>query len=496
MLLTNAIVASLYLVLGSISFNTYLLELSHVSNITELSSLANLIFAPAGIWLAFGVLFGPKATVLGILVGQVLLSYWLGSSLISGISIALFNILACYLGHYLFHHWKLSRKFNTLRDVTLFIVLILFILQPISAIGAVATILLLDYLPHSAVPSALYVCRAPWVLQQSLSLSSMPTVWLNWWLGGVIGQLLFAPLIITWLTPCTRNPNRIKFIEIISGATAIAAIALISFSSIPSAQLLILALTYPLLVWSGVRHGIRNTTFTNAFIALLIVSISASGYGFLANLSVVNRFYYLSFFIITATLFSLILFAMFDERRSLILQLTELASTDFLTKLGNRSFFMERGEQAVAQAKRHKTELSLAILDIDHFKKINDTYGHPVGDEVIKHVAKLCASSLRIEDTPSRIGGEEFAILLPNTNRNDAYTIIERIRLAAQNQPLVINATTQITVTFSAGIAQLENNESLAELLRLADNMLYQSKKTGRNQTSIYGTEPSMLSTT
>lgn len=474
MLLINAIVASLYLVLGGISFNTHLLELNNISNATELSSLANLIFAPAGVWLAFGILFGPKSTVFGILVGQILLSYWLGSSVTSGISIALFNVLACILGYYLFHRWKLSRKFNTLRDVTLFIVLILFILQPISAVGAVAAILFLDYLP----------------------LNAMPTLWLNWWLSGVMGQLLFAPLIITWLTPCTRNPNPIKLIEIISGATAIAAIALISFSSIPSAQLLILALTYPLLIWSGVRYGIRNTTFTNAFIALLIISISASGYGFLANLSAVNRFYYLSFFIITATLSSLILFAMFDERRSLILQLTKLASTDFLTKLGNRSFFMERGEQAVAQAKRHKTDLSLAILDIDLFKKINDTYGHPVGDEVIKHIAKLCASSLRIEDTPSRVGGEEFAILLPNTNKRDAYTIIERIRLAVQSQPLVIDTNTSITVTFSAGIAQLENNESLAELFRLADNMLYKSKKTGRNQTSIHSTEPPTLSTT
>lgn len=484
-LLINILVAGLYFSLGKITFNTYITEFGSIGNIAEFSSIANMIFAPAGVWLAFGILFGPKATVLGILIGQTLLSYWVGPSIISGVFIALFNALACIAGHYLFHRWKLSCNFNTLRDVTLFSVLVLFILQPFIAAGAIATLSLLERLPLNAIPTALYECRALWAHQEPSALRLTPTAWLNWWLSGVMGQLLFAPLLITWLTPSTRNTTPIKALEVISYTTAITAIVLISLSNIPSAQLLILAVTYPLLVWSGMRHGIRNTTFTNAFIVFLIIFISTSGHGFMANLSVVDRFYYLSFFIISATLFSLILFAMFDERRQLIQQLTALANTDFLTKLGNRAYFMDRGEQAVAQARRHNIPLSLAILDIDKFKKINDTYGHAAGDEVIKNIALQCKSLLRTEDISARIGGEEFAFVFPNTTKENSYIVIERLRLAVQNHPIQINESTQITVTFSAGIAQLEHNESLVDLLQLADKMLYKSKKLGRNQVTL-----------
>lgn len=450
----NLIVAVLYVVLGGFTLV--------VSN-----ELKNIIFASAGVWLAFGILYGPRAAVFGILLGQILLSPLYAHTLANGLAIALFNILACIAGHYFFHRWKLSYGFNKLCDVMLFSILVLFIVQPISSLGSVFTLFALN----------------------TITLDALPITWLKWWLSNAVGQLLFAPLFIVWLSPSTRSQTSISALELAGSAIGITLVALIAFSSIPAAQLLVLIITYPLLVWSGLQRGVRLTTFTNVFIALIIITIAASDHGFMANLSLDNRFYYISFFVISASLFSLILFAMFDERRQLIQQLTALANTDFLTKLGNRAYFMDRGEQAVAQAKRHNLPLSLVILDIDKFKKINDGYGHPAGDKVIKSIAKQCKNLLRTEDISARIGGEEFAFIFPNTTKKDAYNVMERLRLAVQNHPISINESLQISITFSAGIAQLQPNESLVDLLQSADKMLYKSKKSGRNQVHVFRNE-------
>lgn len=446
----NLLVAALYVGLGGFTF-------------AAANELNNLVFAPAGVWLAFGILYGPKSTVLGIAIGQIALSNWFDHSFANSLIITFFNILACITGHSLFHRWKLSPAFNKLRDVALFCAMVLFIVQPISS-SSLLTFFALG----------------------NLSFNELPVTWLNWWLSNVVAQLLFAPLFIVWLSPSTRSKTPIPISDLIGSFIGITVIALISISSIPAAQLLVLAITYPLLVWSGLRRGIRYTTFSNAFIALIIIAIAASGHGFLANLSIKNCFYYINFFIITATLFSLTLFAMFDERRQLIQQLTALASTDHLTQLGNRAYFMDRGEQAIAQAKRHNMPLSLAILDIDKFKKINDTYGHPAGDAVITSIAKQCKKLLRTEDISARIGGEEFAFIFPNTTKENAYNVVERLRLAVESQPIKTDKSTQVSVTFSAGIAQLKADESLVDLLQSADKMLYKSKKSGRNQIHVF----------
>lgn len=176
------------------------------------------------------------------------------------------------------------------------------------------------------------------------------------------------------------------------------------------------------------------------------------------------------------------LFVVLERRKQLILQLTAQANTDFLTQLGNRAYFMSQGEQAVALAKRHKLPLSLAIIDIDKFKKVNDTYGHPAGDEVIKAIAQRCKASLRTEDISSRIGGEEFAFIFVNTTKEKAYTVMERLRIEVQDHPVIINDQLRLSVTFSAGIAELNEEESLVDLLQSADKMLYKAKSSGRNQ--------------
>lgn len=480
-LLTNGLVALLYLFLGGLSFSAAL----NFNNIT------NVVFAPAGVWLAVSLLFGPKAAVFGILIGQTLLSFYAGPSVIGGISIALFNTFSCFVGHHLFIKWKINCQFSTFRDTILFIILIVLVIQPISTTGSILTLVILGAIPLDIIPMA---WQGLWIqgIQQPLSsLTFAPNAWLNWWLGGVMGQLLIAPLILTWLRPAPSyvyNKKIFNTLELVGSALVIGVIAFITLSNISFAPSLVLVMTYPLLIWLGLRYGVRYTALINVIIALFIIILSAFGYGFINYFNVKNKFYYISFFIITTTSFSLILFSMFEERRNLINQLKKLATVDFLTNLYNRRFFLERAEEALAQTKRYQQTLSIAILDIDHFKQINDQYGHAAGDHVLKEISYLCKKFLRKHDIIGRFGGEEFALLFPNTTLTDAKLVVDRLLEFVSQCKIQIDVTTTIQITFSAGVAELDFNtdQSVNDTLNRADKMLYVAKKSGRNQVHVF----------
>jgi len=157
---------------------------------------------------------------------------------------------------------------------------------------------------------------------------------------------------------------------------------------------------------------------------------------------------------------------------------------DFLTKLPNRSFIHWKFEDLAQQY----SDMSIVIADIDHFKKINDTYGHVVGDEVLKAVAGNFSSSLRKEDATGRWGGEEFIMLLPNASAERAEEVTERIRKKISEIPFSISSSSQpFSVTVSFGIChnKLKNN-SLKNMIKKADKALYAAKTNGRNQIVIY----------
>lgn len=166
--------------------------------------------------------------------------------------------------------------------------------------------------------------------------------------------------------------------------------------------------------------------------------------------------------------------------------LAELATTDALTKLKNRRAFFENGTKALAYARRYVADLSVILLDIDHFKKINDTYGHQAGDEALILVASILMGMARTEDTVARIGGEEFALLLPDTNRLGTAVLAERIRSAIEREQFI--AGDKIApITVSIGIASFGTDpaESIDQLLGVADNRLYLAKNAGRNRICV-----------
>ena len=169
-------------------------------------------------------------------------------------------------------------------------------------------------------------------------------------------------------------------------------------------------------------------------------------------------------------------------RKQFETQLKQLATTDSLTGLANRRSFMEQAEKQLQLAIRYEKHLSIMIFDLDHFKQVNDTYGHDGGDQVLRVVADIVRQVLRNTDIVGRIGGEEFAAVMPETDLSVAEKVAERLRtglMAAEIQ----TQTATIGITISLGLTQVsDTNITLAELMKRADDALYQAKRSGRNR--------------
>jgi diguanylate cyclase len=162
------------------------------------------------------------------------------------------------------------------------------------------------------------------------------------------------------------------------------------------------------------------------------------------------------------------------------------ALTDALTGIPNRKFFDVRLQEAAREAMSENEPLGLLLSDIDHFKRFNDSFGHQIGDQVLKLVARTLSDSVKGRDTPARFGGEEFAIILPHTNLQQAVIVADQIRNAVMRRRFVGKDSRDEYggVTLSFGVAQYRNGEELSELVRRADAALYHAKRAGRNRVS------------
>jgi len=171
------------------------------------------------------------------------------------------------------------------------------------------------------------------------------------------------------------------------------------------------------------------------------------------------------------------------EHKKLQSHLESMATIDSLTGLANRQAFMQRAKNEFNRARRYARPLTVVMIDIDHFKAINDRYGHAAGDEVLRQAADICQSSLRGSDLMGRVGGEEFVLLLPDTPHTNAYHVAERMRVHLYETPIELENGTTLNITASFGVASMNEDDSdFNAVLERADEAMYHAKHDGRNQ--------------
>lgn len=167
-------------------------------------------------------------------------------------------------------------------------------------------------------------------------------------------------------------------------------------------------------------------------------------------------------------------------------ELERLAYTDALTGFGNRRWFTEQIEAELSRAKRNKRILSLFVLDVDHFKSINDRYGHPVGDAVLAQLAQVVRTGARGYDAIARVGGEEFAVLLPEVPPEHSTAVAERLRLAIEMAAIGGMEPSQVTVSIGVAVGPISDDDSWTKLFKRADHGLYEAKRQGRNRVCLF----------
>ncbi|WP_373975912.1 sensor domain-containing diguanylate cyclase [Chitinibacter sp. SCUT-21] len=312
-------------------------------------------------------------------------------------------------------------------------------------------------------------------------------------MGDTAGILLILPLYLSWL-------DRHLFKTLQAAWFPMLGILLFTIFSIFFYKAF-MVLSLPLVLYIAVRYQQSGVSIALFILTQICIVGTALGYGQFAHPDSSIAFLNLQLFIFAIMLtmqYHASTQASLQQRQERLekqvalrteellaanTQLLELAHTDELTKVPNRREWQKRCAEAVMRARRYTEPLSIILLDIDHFKKINDLHGHLSGDLVLKRISQLCVQNLRAIDTFARWGGEEFVILLPGTDQTQALLVAEKLRLAIANDVIQIEGTSTIHVTVSLGLTSLRLSDiTLDDLISRTDHALYSAKEQGRNR--------------
>ncbi|MFC7419408.1 diguanylate cyclase [Iodobacter arcticus] len=312
-------------------------------------------------------------------------------------------------------------------------------------------------------------------------------------IGDTAGLFIIVPIYVSWKSGALKNNYRaaVPYLTIL---TLIVALGFLFYSYI-------LMLILPILLLIAIRFRLAGTSLALFIVFTLSVIGTAQHAGPFVNPSPILSFLNLQLFLfsigLTLHYLALLQELLSHSRQQLEAEvalrtkalaaantrLEELATTDELTGVANRREWQHRCEDAMTYARRYQQPLSILLIDIDHFKNVNDQYGHLVGDLTLKELCRVCNAELRASDSFARWGGEEFVLLLPGTTQAEAILAGNKLRMAVASQAIVSYEEHTIRITISIGVAMLEDHDSsLDHLLNRADQAMYAAKAAGRNQ--------------
>jgi len=444
------------------------------------------IWIPSGIMLA-AVLWRGYRIWPGIFIGAFFgntWAYFIGSAsdvliptVIAGLSNGAGDVLCFVVGAYLIKRSTGSSfPFEKVRDVVMFVFFGALLGAAISAFFGATSLCLVSILPWDLYPEVL----------------------MTWFIGDAVGVLLITPFLLFWLT----KTNRVVFAYeefiflLVLFVACIFCLDLITIEkdfSLPNNILIFV------LIWSVFRLSPQITFSAILLIGAVSIATIAMGAGYYSDKNINYALIELQLFLSTLAIASMVIHASLHARNNAEAKLLEanrllenrvkqrtqeleaLSATDPLTGIHNRRSIFELLEIELKRSSRHRASFSLLMLDIDLFKSINDRFGHHVGDIVLQNVCQECIEELREIDSMGRIGGEEFIILLPETNVEGAEKIAERIRKRIEENEIIIESE-KIKVTVSIGVTKNQIDESKESLLKRSDQAMYLSKEKGRNQ--------------
>lgn len=430
---------------ASIFFLTNLLGLLFLSSL----NISPLIMPQVGVGLALILLVGFE-TLPGILIGSFLITVATGAPIDLSVIVALGNSLAAFLPAY----YILNKNIFS---------------YSLDNVSSIIGIILLGVLIGPAFSATINLIGM--YLTQINIGEDLLLIWGTKWLRDALGVLLFTPFLLVWFgNPLPKINTNLLLGEIPIYSTAISLILFVFFGKLnQETAFSIIFLIIPIIIWASIILNIHGLVSINLIISILFLWGIANQKGALFT---GEAFSYPTFLFVLSTMWvsSLLLSSSISNFRKKQKMLSYLSNHDKLTNLYNRLFF---DTELNRLDKSRQFPVSIITADMDHLKQVNDTFGHDVGDQIIKDVALLLTLSFRQEDIVSRIGGDEFVVLLPNTGISEVNTIIERMnnRFDAYN----INHA-DIPIHISLGVSTASQGEPLEGHLKISDDLMYKEK--------------------
>ncbi len=440
-----------------------------IARLVEFTEHASVWFPASGLTFA-ALLFGGIVVVPAIIFSSIIITFWAGhyynlaldttELLIGGFYFSLAHISPYYLGARLFKWSVNSKRLNVPQLIFIFIL--------IAALSSLLTTFL-------AISSLVY--------SNMMQVEMIQSTWLPFWIGDLAGVIVMGPLFVGIFalffpksgidfrklpdiiyTPAGKN---FKY-KVLSNLLLLTLCMLLAkIANVPEAQFAIffLSVTH---MWIACTEGpffnVLSVAISSFFIALLVHVFDLMEYAMVYQFAII---------IASANaLFGMAVPALTADNH----KLKEMISTDALTQVASHGYIKQWAKIEILNSLKLQLPMAMVVIDIDHFKQINDTYGHKIGDDTLKKVSQSALSLLRPTDLIGRYGGDEFVVLLPNTTSEVGVLISKRI-LEAVNQ-LEVDGN---SITCSFGVAEVQYNDDFETLFERADSALYQAKKAGRN---------------